>query len=89
MSAMSRRIDFDDDALVVRFEGLAAFTTLTREVRIPYTAIGSVSIGLPTRPGRSPSGSAFDAARSGSPNAAASASTAGGRSSMWTTASAP
>ena len=51
MSAMSRRIDFEDEALVVRFEGLAAFTTLTREVRIPYTAVGSVSIGLTDPPG--------------------------------------
>ena len=38
MSAMSRRIDFEDDALVIRFDGLGALTTLTREVRIPYTA---------------------------------------------------
>jgi hypothetical protein len=51
MSAMSRRIDFEDDALVVRFEGLAALTTLTREVRIAYTAVGSVSIGLTDPPG--------------------------------------
>ena len=51
MSAMSRRIDFEDEALVVRFEGLAALTTLTREVRIAYTAVGSVSIGLTDPPG--------------------------------------
>jgi hypothetical protein len=51
MSAMSRRIDFEDDALVIRFDGLGALTTLTREVRIPYTAVGSVSIGLTDPPG--------------------------------------
>jgi hypothetical protein len=48
---MSRRIDFEDDALVIRFDGLGALTTLTREVRIPYTAVGSVSIGLTDPPG--------------------------------------
>ncbi len=51
MSAMSRRIDFEDDALVIRFDGLAALTTLTRELRVPYTSIGSVSIGLTDPPG--------------------------------------
>ena len=48
---MSRRIDFEDEALVIRFDGLAALTTLTRKVRIPHTAIGSVSIGLNDPPG--------------------------------------
>ena len=51
MSAMSRRIDFEDEALVIRFDGLGALTTLTRELRIPYTAVGSVSIGLTDPPG--------------------------------------
>ena len=51
MSAVSRRIDFEDEALVIRFDGLDAFTRLTRKVRIPYTAIGSVSIGLTDPPG--------------------------------------
>jgi hypothetical protein len=51
MSAMSRRIDFEDEALVIRFDGLGALTTLTRKVRIPHTAIGSVSIGLHDPPG--------------------------------------
>ena len=51
MSGMSRRIDHEDEALVIRFDGLAALTTLTRKVRIPYTAIGSVSIGLHDPPG--------------------------------------
>src|SRR4029450_10587316 len=51
MSAVSRRIDFEDEALVIRFDGLVAFTTLTREVRIPYTAVGSASIGLTDPPG--------------------------------------
>jgi len=51
MSAMSRRIDFEDDAFVVRFHGLDALTILKRELRFPYTAIGSVSIGLTDPPG--------------------------------------
>jgi len=51
MSGMSRRIDHEDEALVIRFDGLGALTTLTRNVRIPYTAIGSVSIGLHDPPG--------------------------------------
>ena len=51
MSAMSRRIDFEEEALVIRFDGLAGLTTLTRELRIAYTAIGSVSIGLTDPPG--------------------------------------
>ncbi len=51
MSAVSRRIDFEDEAIVIRYDGLDAFTRLTREVRIPYTAIGSVSIGLTDPPG--------------------------------------
>ena len=89
MSAMSRRIDFEDEALVVRFDGLAAFTTLTRKVRIPYTAVGSVSIGLTDPPGLLAVKIGLSTPRSGRPSAAASASTAGGRSSTWTTASAP
>ena len=48
---MSRRIDFEDEALVIRFDGLAALTTLTREIRIPYTAVGAASIGLTDPPG--------------------------------------
>ena len=51
MSAMSRRIDFEDDAFVLRFDGLDALTTLTRVLRFPYTAIGSASIGLTDPPG--------------------------------------
>ena len=50
MSAVSRRIDFEDEALVIRFDGLDAFTRLMRKVRIPYTAIGAVSIGLTDPP---------------------------------------
>lgn len=51
MSAMSRRIDFEDEALVVHLDGTTALTTLTREVRVPYTAIGSASAGLTDPPG--------------------------------------
>jgi hypothetical protein len=48
---MSRRIDFEDEALVIRFDGLDALTTLTRELRVPYTAVGTASIGLTDPPG--------------------------------------
>ena len=48
---MSRRIDFEAEALIVRFAGLAAITTLARQIRVPYTAIGSMSIGLTDPPG--------------------------------------
>jgi hypothetical protein len=48
---VSRRIDLDDDALVVRYAGLDHAVTLTGEVRVPYTAIGAVSIGLVDPPG--------------------------------------
>jgi hypothetical protein len=80
MSAMSRRIDFEDDALVIRFDGLGALTTLTREVRIPYTAVGSVSIGLTDPPGLLAFKMGLSMPPSGQPSGAASASTAGGRS---------
>jgi hypothetical protein len=48
---VSRRIDLDEDALVVRYAGLARAATLVGEVRVPYTAIASVSIGLTDPPG--------------------------------------
>ena len=48
---MSRRIDLDDDALVVRYAGLDRAATLAGEVKVPYTAIASVSIGLTDPPG--------------------------------------
>ena len=51
MRAMSRRIDFEAEALVIRFAGLDAITTLAWEIRIPYTAIGAMSIGLTDPPG--------------------------------------
>ena len=47
---MSRRIDFDDDALAIRYGGLDVAATLARAVRIPYAAVGSVSIGLTDPP---------------------------------------
>ena len=47
---MSRRIDFEDDALVLRYTGLDAAATLVSEVRIPYPAIASVSNGLTDPP---------------------------------------
>ena len=48
---MSRRIDLLDDVLAVRYSGLDAAVTLTGEVRIPYTSIGSISIRLTDPPG--------------------------------------
>jgi hypothetical protein len=48
---MSRRIDFDEEALTIRFGGLDAIATATREVRVPYTAVASVSVGLTDPPG--------------------------------------
>jgi hypothetical protein len=47
---MSRRIDFEDDALVIRFSGLDALVPLVRELRVPYASIRSVSIGLTDPP---------------------------------------
>ena len=40
---MPRTIEFEDRELVVRFTGLVHYATLTEELRIPYTAIRSVS----------------------------------------------
>ena len=47
---MSRRILFEDDELLVRYSGLDVAATFVREVRIPYTAVGAVSIGLTDPP---------------------------------------
>jgi len=41
-----RRIDFDDDALVIRYGTLDAILRTVGEVRVPYQSIGSISIGL-------------------------------------------
>jgi hypothetical protein len=41
-----RRIDFDDDALVIRYGTLDAILRTVGEVRVPYASIGSISIGL-------------------------------------------
>jgi hypothetical protein len=48
---VGRRIDFEPDALVLRYGGLRAATMLVREVGVPYTAVGAVSIGLTDAPG--------------------------------------
>jgi hypothetical protein len=40
---MSRTIEFEDDALIVRFTGLVHYASLTEELRIPYSTIRSVS----------------------------------------------
>ena len=47
---MSRRIDFGDAALTIRYGGLDVAATLVREVRIPYASVGAVSIGLTDPP---------------------------------------
>jgi hypothetical protein len=43
---MSRTIELEPDAVVLGYSGVSALTRLTNEVRIPYTAISSVSVGL-------------------------------------------
>jgi hypothetical protein len=48
---VSRRIDFEPDALVIRYAGLDAAAVLAREVRVPYGAVGAVSVGLADPPG--------------------------------------
>jgi hypothetical protein len=48
---VSRRIDLLEDALLVRYGGLDAVTTLTRTVRVPYASIAGVTVGLRDAPG--------------------------------------
>ena len=48
---MSRRIDFEQEGLVLRYGGLDAAAVTVHEVRVPYSAIGAVSIGLSDPPG--------------------------------------
>jgi hypothetical protein len=48
---MPRRIDLLEDALVVRYSGVAAAACLRRHVRVPYTSIRSVGVGLDDPPG--------------------------------------
>ena len=48
---MARTIDLRDDELVVRYDGLAAATVLTRELRVPYSQIENVDVGLYDLPG--------------------------------------
>ena len=47
---MSRRIDLEDDALVIRYGTLGGILRTVDEVRVPYTAIDSVSVGLTDAP---------------------------------------
>jgi hypothetical protein len=49
--SVSRRIDLEEDALVIRYAGASRALILTGEVRVPYSAIASVSIGLSDPPG--------------------------------------
>jgi hypothetical protein len=48
---VSRRIELTDDELAVRYDGLSAALVLTRELRVPSSAIRSVSVGLADVPG--------------------------------------
>jgi hypothetical protein len=48
---VSRRIDFLDDALLVRYAGVHAVAGLRRNLRIPYASIRSVGVGLGDPPG--------------------------------------
>jgi hypothetical protein len=43
---VARTIDLDRDHVVLRYSGVSAVTRVAREVRLPYTAIVSVSVGL-------------------------------------------
>jgi hypothetical protein len=43
---VARTIDLDRDHVVLRYSGISAVTRVAREVRLPYTAIVSVSVGL-------------------------------------------
>jgi hypothetical protein len=42
---MSRRIELEHDALVIRYGGLDAALTLVRELRLPYSSMTSVAVG--------------------------------------------
>jgi hypothetical protein len=46
-----RRIDLTDDALVLRYSGLAAWARLTGKLTIPYESIRSVRVGIHDLPG--------------------------------------
>jgi hypothetical protein len=48
---MSRRILLEPDAIVVRYGGADALLTLVRELRMPYEAIASVTVGAADAPG--------------------------------------
>ena len=48
---MARRIDFTEDALVIRYTGLTRAALLTDELRIPYSQIKDVSVGTSSLPG--------------------------------------
>jgi hypothetical protein len=43
---VARTIAFEPDELVLGYSGLSALTRMQGEVRVPYTAIRSVSVGL-------------------------------------------
>ena len=49
--SVSRRIDLTEDALILRYSGLDRAAAIVGDVRVPYEAIASVSIGLTDPPG--------------------------------------
>ena len=48
---MARRIDLSDDALVIRYSGLARAAVLVDELRVPYGRIRGVTVGTSSLPG--------------------------------------
>ena len=84
---MSRRIDFEDEALVVRYSGLEAVLPLVREVLIPYAAIGSVSVGLRNAPSALTFRIGYSTPPFGTTQRGRFREHGSGRSSTWTTAS--
>jgi hypothetical protein len=42
---MSRRIELEHDALLIRYGGVHTALTLVRELRLPYVSITSVGVG--------------------------------------------
>jgi hypothetical protein len=48
---VARRIELLDEELRLHYSGLSMLATTARDVRVPYDAIASVSVGLDSLPG--------------------------------------
>jgi hypothetical protein len=48
---VARRIDLTDDELVLRYDGFSRAAVMAGEVRVPFTAIRSVTVGYDDLPG--------------------------------------